>query len=146
MSTPFAMLRKVNENQWLNKGSNYISIGRNLSQSDAQEYNELLHKILSSISLKEPRQSSLLGILSISVFSGRLSMISPKNPTSPQYRDNTPDHSDSSPGHPCVVLHCCVLVRVNPHASNCTSSCYVSCKFLLISPHTTRAWPHLNSK
>ena len=75
MSTPFAMLQKVNENQWLNKGSNYISIGRNLSQSDAQEYNELLHKIPGSISLKEPRQSSLLGILSISVFSGRLSMI-----------------------------------------------------------------------
>ena len=58
------------------------------------EYKELLHKILRSISLKEPRQSCLLGILSISVFSGRLSMIQPKYPTSIQYRDNTRDHFD----------------------------------------------------
>ena len=37
-------------------------------------------------------------------------------------------------------------MHVNPLASNCTSSYYVSCKFLLISPHTTQAWPHLDSK
>ena len=73
-------------------------------------------------------------------------MIQPKHPTSPQYKDYTRDHFDSNPGHPCVVLHCCVFVHVNPLASNCTSSYYVSCKFLLISPHTTQAWPHLDSK
>ena len=37
-------------------------------------------------------------------------------------------------------------MHVSPLASNCTSSYYVSCKFLLISPDPTQAWPHLNCK
>lgn len=58
MQTCSVMLQKTNENHWVKgrRSKDYITTARNLSQSDAQDQNELTYKVLGSLSLRKPEQ------------------------------------------------------------------------------------------